>query len=49
MKKSIKYGNRIVDIDFSKTDINISVWKVDDTLPSGYEYVTEYNVEVDNK
>ena len=39
MKKSVKVGKRIVDIDFEKDQIIISVWKVNEMLPLGYEYL----------
>ena len=44
MKKSVKYGDRFVDLDFSKNSINISVWQKDTSLPMGYRYIKEINV-----
>ena len=38
IKKSVKVGNRIVDIDFNKKEITVSVWTEDTDLPLGYFY-----------
>lgn len=47
MKKTVQYGKRIVDLDFSKNSINISVWRKADNQ-MGVEYITEFNVKTKN-
>jgi len=47
IKKSVKVGDRIVDLQFYKDLINISVWRVDDSLPIGYEYIQEISVKTE--
>ena len=47
MKKTVKYGKRIVDLDFSKNSINISIWRETDN-EMGVEYITEFNVKTKN-
>ena len=46
MKKSISHKGIIVDVVFEDNEINISIWKKDDILPMGYEYIKEFDVEV---
>ena len=41
MKKTVRLGKRVVDIDFEKGKITVSVWGIDDTLPMGYSYFGE--------
>jgi len=48
MKKTIQYGKRIVDLDFKKDSIYISIWREADN-PSGVEYITEFAVKTSNK
>jgi|TARA_R110000824_G_scaffold78_4_gene275 hypothetical protein len=47
MKKTIQYGKRIVDLDFKKDSIYISIWREADN-PSGFEYITEFAVKTRN-
>jgi len=47
IKKTVKCGDRIVDLQFYKDTINISVWRKDNTLPMGYEYIYEDNVKTE--
>jgi hypothetical protein len=44
MKKTVQYGKRIVDLDFKKDSIYISIWREADN-PSGFEYITEFAVK----
>lgn len=46
IKKTVKVGDRIVDIAFYTDEINISVWRKDDSLPMGYEWIEEFDVEL---
>ena len=48
MKKTVQYGKRIVDLDFKKDSIYISIWREADNT-SGYEYITEFAVKTRNK
>ena len=48
MKNTVQYGKRIVDLDFKKDSIYISIWREADN-PSGYEYITEFAVKTRNK
>jgi len=47
IKKTVKVGDRIVDLRFYKDTINISVWEKDETLPMGYRYIQELDVKTD--
>ena len=49
MKKTVQYGKRIVDLDFRKNSINISIWYKDDNLPTGFGYITEFDVKTGGK
>ena len=49
MKKTVQYGKRIIDLDFKKNSINISIWYKDDSLPTGFGYITEFEVKTGNK
>ena len=47
MKKSVHYGKRIIDLDFKKDSVYISIWREADN-PSGFEYITELEVKTRN-
>ena len=44
MKKTVQYGKRIIDLDFKKDSVYISIWREADN-PSGFEYITELEVK----
>ncbi len=44
MKKTVQYGKRIIDLDFKKDSVYISIWREADN-PSGFEYITEFEVK----
>tara|TARA_R110000803_G_scaffold177331_1_gene239721 strand:- start:2490 stop:2639 length:150 start_codon:yes stop_codon:yes gene_type:complete len=48
MKRTVQYGKRVVDLDFKKDTVNISIWKEADT-PSGFEYISEFQVKTNHK
>jgi hypothetical protein len=49
MKKTVQYGKRIVDLDFKKDSIYISIWRESDKTQSGFEYITEFAVKTSHK
>ena len=48
LKKTVQYGKRIVDLDFKKDSIYISIWR-EANNPSGFEYITEFAVKTSHK
>jgi len=48
VKKTVQYGKRIVDLEFKKDSIYISIWKESDKTESGFEYITELAIKTRN-
>ena len=49
MKKTIKNKDMVIDIDFEKDKINVSLWQKDDSIESGYAYLGEHTFRVEVK